>query len=273
MSELSFLYINGLLEILNEDTGAFIVDERALFRPAGLAAFGRSRGGHLEDDPRLGRTVTVQRVESMVAEFAAIEQGMMLQNLGLMAEAMGLGGFPNFANHEYAWFESLGFRMSSMRASRYLSMPGWVGMLLSWTGRDVPVPLPLGLQVEEHWLMRASCPPIFPSMRDAVLSVVEAKFGASGVFRDSLSGHAWKDVQLQKAVPGLSERAIEATVAYCEYVWKRYGRSPATLPPFRTTVGFQACHLDAEFYDRFYRPEALSPAHRADFERCRGAGS
>jgi len=38
---------------------------------------------------------------------------MMLQNLGLMAQALGLGGFPNFANHEFAWFQALGFRMET----------------------------------------------------------------------------------------------------------------------------------------------------------------
>ena len=27
----------------------------------------------------------------------------------------------------------------------------------------------------------------------------------------------------------------------------------AYMPPFRTVLGFQACHLDNEFYDRFYR--------------------
>ena len=31
------LFLNGLLEILNETTGAFILDERNNFRPAGLA--------------------------------------------------------------------------------------------------------------------------------------------------------------------------------------------------------------------------------------------
>jgi hypothetical protein len=39
------------------------------------------------------------------------------------------------------------------------------------------------------------------------------------------------------------------------------------MPPYRTVLGFQACHLDAEFYDKFYRPEALSETVRRDFER------
>jgi len=39
------------------------------------------------------------------------------------------------------------------------------------------------------------------------------------------------------------------------------------MPPYRTVLGFQACHLDAEFYDHFYPPEVLSEPQRADFAR------
>src|SRR5262249_37527570 len=120
INDLTFMYINGLLEILNESTGAFILDERNSFRPAGLAPFARSRGGHLEDNAHKFRVATVRQVEQFVTEFVTIEQGMMLQNLGLMAQALGLGGFPNFANHEFGWFQALGFRMAEMPASQYL---------------------------------------------------------------------------------------------------------------------------------------------------------
>src|SRR5262245_49392512 len=49
INDLTFMYINGLLEILNETTRVFLLDERRNFLPAGLAAFGVSRGGHLDD--------------------------------------------------------------------------------------------------------------------------------------------------------------------------------------------------------------------------------
>src|ERR1043166_3355365 len=128
VNDLTFMYVNGLLEILNEYTGAFILDERNNFQPAGLAKFARSRGGHLEDDPHKGRVATVRQVEQFVTEFVTVEQGMMLQNLGLMAQALGLGGFPNFANHEFGWFQALGFRMEQMPASRYVGA-GWLPAL------------------------------------------------------------------------------------------------------------------------------------------------
>ena len=37
---------------------------------------------------------------------------------------------------------------------------------------------------------------------------------------------------------------------------------PAYAPPLRTVLGFQVNHVDVEFYDRFYRPEALSKSQR-----------
>ena len=37
------------------------------------------------------------------------------------------------------------------------------------------------------------------------------------------------------------------------------------MPPYRTVLGFQASHLDAEFYDKFSRPDALSETQRKDF--------
>jgi hypothetical protein len=261
VNDLTFLYINGLLEIFNETTGAFILDERAGFRPAGLTRFGRNRGGHLENDPRHGKVATIELVERLVTEFVTIEQGMMHQNLGLAAQALGLGGFPNFANHEFAWFKALGFRMGEMAASQYLGIRGPMAWAMKLLGRDHPVPYPLGLEVKGEPLLRAYCPPYFASMREAVQSVAEAKRAS---FQQAKQAGAWA-TEVGDRVPKLSDAAVSATIAYCEYVWNRYGRFPAYLAPFRTVVGFQACHLDAEFYDKFYRPEALSETQRRDF--------
>ena len=88
VNDLTFMYVNGLLEILNETTGAFILDERNSFRPAGLGRFARSQGGHLEDNPHQGRVATLRQVEQFVTDFVTIEQGMMLQNQGPLIARM-----------------------------------------------------------------------------------------------------------------------------------------------------------------------------------------
>ena len=111
VNEFSADYINVLLSAFGEEYGYFVLDERNRFKPAGIGAFARSRGGHLEDDPSRGLTATVGFFETWLYEFAATEQGGILQNLALMTQALGLGGFPHFAAHPFSWFETLGFRM------------------------------------------------------------------------------------------------------------------------------------------------------------------
>ena len=268
VNDLTFMYVNGLLEILNEHTGAFILDERNNFMPAGLSKFARDHGGHLECDPAKGRVATVRQIEQFVTEFVTVEQGMMLQNLGLMAEALGLGGFPNFANHEFAWFQALGFRMEQMPVNRYVGA-GWLPSLaMKLLKRNPSIPYPVGLERDGEVLLKPFCPPYYKSMAEAVRAVVELKFGAKGIYRSAGHGSAWaKHGEVTQQVQPVSEATIQATIAYCEYLWNRYGRFPVHLPPYRTVLGFQACHLDTEFYDKFYKPEALSESQRKDFER------
>ena len=102
--------------------------------------------------------------------------------------------------------------------------------------------------------------------------MVDAKVGSQGIFRGGAIHSAWRDpTAVAKASPAPSEANIQAAIAYCEYVFKRYGRFPAYAPPMRTVLGFQVNHLDVEFYDRYYRPEALSEAQREHLKRCHSA--
>lgn len=268
ISELTALYINALLAAFDESMANFILDERAGYAAAGVARFAKSKGGHLEDDPRANRIITINFVETVVQEFIAVQQGMIAQNLGLAAETMGLGGFSNYANHPYIWFQVLGFRMGEMPGSRFFAMNRAASFALRLLGKDQPVRYPLGLEHDNEPLLKPYCPPYFESMRSAVLAVVEKKFGANGAFRGGARASNWRDSQATSAqISAPSDRAVDATIAYCEYVYSRYGRFPAYSAPFRTTVGFQVSHLDLEFYDRLYRPEALTDAHRNHFAK------
>jgi hypothetical protein len=188
---------------------------------------------------------------------------MMLQNLSLMAQALGLGGFPNFARHEYGWFRALDFRMGEMPASRYLGANRFVSKILRLLGRDSPLPYPLGLERDGTALIKPYCPPYYPTMEAAVCAYVETKFGAQGVFRGGADTSGWREPARATAqIPAPSEAAIAATIAYCEYIYARYGRFPAYSAPLRTVLGYQATHVDVDFYDRFYHPEALTETQR-----------
>jgi hypothetical protein len=264
VAECTALYINLLLCAFDDEFAYFALDERNRYRPAGLARFARSKGGHLRDDPREGRAATVGMLETWVYEFAAVEQGGILQNLGLMTQALGLGGFPHFVAHPFIWPQTLGFRMESPPFSRVGGFGPVLGALLRAARKDLPVPTPVGLERDGAVLLRPFCPPYYRDMREAVLAFVDYKYAqGTGTLRDGGAATAWRDGgAVQAGIPRYPEEAIAATIAYCEYVYARYGRFPANSGPFRTTVAYQAHHLDPDFYDRFYRPDALTETQR-----------
>jgi hypothetical protein len=259
VNELTGLYINVLLSALGEDFNYFILDDRNGYKPAGIGRFARSKGGTLRDDPREGCVATVSYIEAWMAELAAIEQGAILQNLGLMAQALGLGGFPHFAGHPFGWTQALGFRMMEPPLSQIVAAGPVMKAGLKLLKKDVPVPTAVGLESGGKVLLQPFCPPYYSSMRDAVLALVDAKFSpANGVFRDGGRNTAFRDpAAVQAGIPPYTETAIEATIAYCEYVYGRHGRFPAAFGPFRTCVAYQAHHLDPDFYARHYQPQAM----------------
>ncbi len=267
--ETTALTINALLELFGEEMGVFLRDERAWFRPAGVGRFARRNGGHLHDEPRDLRSATIQMTETALLESMATEHGMVLQNLALMTEALGLGGFPNFAHHENIWFQAAGFHMHSMPASRYTGAPGFLSTLARWFGRDPVLEYPVGLEKDNRVLLKPFCPPYYTSMEDAVRSFVQTKFGADGIYRGGVQQSAWLDApSLTGKIQAPSTAAQQATIAYCEYVHRRYGRFPVYTAPFRTIIGFQVSHVDLDFYDRFYEPAALPDSVRASTERA-----
>jgi hypothetical protein len=255
--EMTALYINVMLSFFDDEFAMFAVDDHNGYQPAGIARFGRSAGGHLHDDPAAGRVATVSGLETWICEFCAIEMGSILQNLGLMSAALGLGGFPHFAAHPFAWFQALGFRMEEVLASTLMGLPpGSPGL---------PVPVAVGLEREGNVLLKPFCPPYYKDMEEAVRAFVAYKFApVTGTFRDGGSATGWKDAPaVQAGIPNYPEHTIEATIAYCDYIHRRYGRFPASTGPFRTLLAYQAHHVDPDFYDRFYRPEAFTSLHHS----------
>ncbi len=268
VNELSTLYINILLSAFDDEFAYFLVDDRNGFRPAGIGRFARSKGGHLYDDPKAGRFGTVATLEAWLLEFTALEQGAMLQNLGLMTEALGLGGFPHFAAHPFIWMQSLGFRMEPIPFSKLIGAGAFARLAIKALGKEMPVPTAVGLEAGGEVLLKPFCPPYYPDMEAAVLAYVEYKYAQkTGTFRDGGAATSWKDgAAVQAEIPTYSDKAIDAAIAYARYVYERYGRFPAFCGPFRTVLAHQAHHLDPDFYERFYRPEALG-------ETARGRGA
>jgi len=259
--DMSALFITVLLTLFGEAPGHFVVDERNRFQPAGVGRFARSRGGHLDDDPASGGILPLGLLETWLCELAAIEQGAIMQNLGLAAAALRLGGFQHFAAHPSAWLVALGFRMQDVPLSRIAAAGPVTRGLMRALGKDIPVPTATGLERGGEELLRPFCPPTYPDMEAAVLAYVDYKYApGSGTYRDGGRATAWRDgAGMQAALPRYSDATIAATIACCEYVYGRYGRFPATSGPYRTVMAFQAHRADDAFYAEHYRPGTVWP--------------
>jgi hypothetical protein len=257
VSELTAIYINILLAAFSNDFAYCVFDDRNGFAPAGVSRFGRKHGGALHDDPQQGRFLTISGLEYWLCELAAIEVGAIAQNLGLMSQALGLGGFPHFAAHPYGWPEALSFRMEFPKFSQVAGLGALQRSALKLLRKDMYVPTPVGLEQNGSVLLKPFCPPYYRDMAEAVRALVDEKFAAGrGSFRDGGANTAWRDGrQIQAVIPSCSDTAVEATIACCDYIYRRYGRFPSVHGPFRTVIAYQAHHLDPAFYDRFYRAE------------------
>ena len=159
MNELTALYLNILLSCFSSDFNYFVVDERNGFRPAGIGRFAKSKGGKLHDDPRDGRFMAVGYLESWLFELSGVEVGAIVQNLGLMSQALGIGRLPHFAGHPFGWTQALGFRMEEPKLSRVVAAGAVMRLAMGVLGKDIPIPAAVGLEHHGEVLLKPYCPP------------------------------------------------------------------------------------------------------------------
>jgi hypothetical protein len=147
--------------------------------------------------------------------------------------------------------------MESIPLSRTIGAGRITNGQLQLLGRNILVPTAVGLERNGEVLMNPYCPPYYRNMEEAVLAFVDSKYAAGrGAFRDGGALTGWRDgAAIQAGIPRYSDKAIAATIDYCDYVYQHYGRFPAASGPFRTVLAYQAHHLDVDFYHKFYRPE------------------
>lgn len=268
VTDVTALYLTILFAALGEEFAYFLHDDRDwLARAAGIAKFGKTKGGHLHDNVHDGRVGTIMEIESYLLELCSIEQGLMIQNIALATEALGLGGFPHYGAHRFGWPRAFGFEMRGRTFAEMLHK-GFLGtLLMRLLNKNVTVPQAVGLEHDGVPVLRPYAPPYYPSMEAAVRAFVASKFApGTGIFRNAPGPSPWRDPgTIQGAIPEYSEASIQAVIAYCEYVMKHYGQFPANYAPIRTVMAFQAHHIDTAFYDKFYREGAYTDAHRNHF--------
>ncbi|MBL9155765.1 MAG: hypothetical protein JNK37_25030 [Verrucomicrobiales bacterium] len=274
VSDLTALCLNVLFSAFDEQMALYILDERKGLRPAGIAKFAKSRGGRLHDDPADRRVLTILMLESYLLEFVLAEQAFMGQQMMLLEQGMGLGGWSHFASADpNAWFRELGFTMGSQLLSQTIGAGCLRTWLMTMLGMNASVPFPIGLACEGRELIRPFCPPQYRNMREAVLAFLDQKMANLQSFVPDQPGSAWKDERhVKESIPGFTQPCIDAVIAYCEYVWDTYGRFPAHFGPCRTTLAHQAHHLDLDFYDTHFDSGICTTTQRRHMERWHPEG-
>jgi hypothetical protein len=245
VTNIALLYLNLLLTMFSEDTGYFIVDTDSGNAACGLDQFRRSAGGHLHDDMAKRRMFSLRELDAAICETAIQEQGIVCEHLVLMQQALGLGG----------GIQSVGSGRHLLGMEPHL-YPGLGFHFVIPPGKPLranPVGLP------HVW--EGPTPPFVPSMKDAVTRLVADKFGPNGTYRKP-NEQPWVNPGTAQQVPQHSDRAVDATIAFTDYVLRTYGRFPAHADACKSIVACQTHHLDEDFYATFYPESTLPEAHR-----------
>ncbi|MEW2387912.1 hypothetical protein AB0933_06070 [Streptomyces venezuelae] len=264
--DLSHQYINALMYLLTQpdDVRPTLVDDRNFYRPAGVRKW--VRNGFLNGDIKLP-------LGALGPLRTQIEADLLLQNLMLTAEAMGLG----------AWIHasiSPQIALGDPKFSRaYGRMLGFTFVTPRWRLPDVwrwHVPLPKYADLRSHPvglkspegepLIEAACPPAHRTMASAVDAVIRAKFGPGGTYGDKdVFSRIYKEGYGQRYLAEASEyedRVVECARDICAYILRTHRRFPAHTDAIHVPgVWLQVHHVETEYYDRFFA-DGLTDAHR-----------
>ncbi len=240
-------YINALMYLLTEPDGSrpVIVDDRNFYLPAGVKKW--MRNGFLNESLKIPLGV-------LGPMRTQIEADLLLQNLMLVIQAMGLGGWihasvaPSYlAGNPYAsGHTGLGFRFQKPRF-RFLDLLRWGTFLPSVRAQ------PVGLD----GLIQGMCPPYHKSMAEAVDAVVALKYGPRGIYQDKdYFGRIFQGDGGQKyrqEVPRYDPRVIQCVKDTCTYIYDTHGRFPAHVDAiYFPGVWLQVHHLDLAYYDQLF---------------------
>jgi len=212
--------------------GMQILDDRHDFRPAGTDAWAKS--GFLDPD----NVLPLSHLERQACYFMFSEPAAICQNMFLATEAMGLGGWMHCGVLSREIFEALGFRSVVPQKAKALANP-------------------IGID----GVFEAYCPPFFPNMDAAVDAVLTPLLPDSTVATRRAAPYRISDSQHRSGTVAISEEGIACTKAVCNYIYETYERFPGSVDAMHLMWLMQVHHLDTDFYDRFFRPDAYGATH------------
>jgi len=263
--DMSRQYINGMMYLLTQPKGArpTIVDDRNFYRPAGVKKW--IQNGFVNKSIKLPLGI----IGYMRTQ---IEADLLLQNLMLTANAMGLGAWIHASLSPPILMGDPKFRRQYGNMVDFdWATPRWKPMdLLRW---HVPLPFfanlranPIGLRHQGEYLIKTMSPPNYPTMADAVRTVIADKFGPGGIYSDeALFKRIYQGdfgAEYLKEASSYADDVIACATDICTYIYETHGRFPAHCEAIHAPgVWLQAHHVEDDYYEKFFR-HGLTEAHR-----------
>lgn len=251
ISDATWEYINVLMLLMDEPNSYYLYDDlNGNAEPLKEWA----DKGYLDKT----RAYPLSQLESNMRMITSgTEQAFMLQNMYLVLQAMGLGGWIFTSSVGQYVMAAMGFRFEASEVQGPVK-PLNPGPVMSCVGLD--------------GFFQAYCPPYYPDMGAAVQAVWDAKWGKAGIYKEEGGPVALKDRQsLDKLVTKTPDWCLEASKAFADYVYRTYGKFPAVIDPMEMNIWFQAHHLETDFYDRYYQPGAYHQAIKDHMSVWHGA--
>lgn len=216
-----------------------VIDEQT-GQPAGLEEW--AKPGLLE------LPITERQFEENLLRMADYQMGMLIQNLRLTSEALGLGCwvFGGFCQELLMGgfrpvAKGLGFRYKTYGGRKHFT---GIPRLLEGFG----LPAPWHSSLEE--------------LVDKVLSLRQSKIHVHGPHKPEVSKTIIDHPRLK--VPSW---CVDAAKALVKYFFERYGRYPVHFSPYQMGLNAQVHHIDEEFYQRYCLPGYISPWHKGHFNQ------
>jgi hypothetical protein len=268
-------YINIILNLLSERDGQrpLFIDDWQCFKPADVVeaaewaaiktglvdkqlpyqvvgGLSRAQDGWVNPDIY----VPLGLETSMRVPYEAF---FLLQNLMLLGQAMGVGGWVHssiappyiFQRDTSKGWLGLGFRMQTPAKQWDV-----------WPPLPSTQPNPVGID----GVLEGLCPPYVSSMDAAVDQVLAEKYTGAGpysdlsVFERSYNSESYAQNYLSNAAH-YSPQNVQYTKDICNYIWDTYGRFPAHTDAFYAPgIWLQFSHLELEYYQKFYNPELFA---------------
>ncbi|MFC5823491.1 hypothetical protein [Nonomuraea insulae] len=266
--DLSHQYVNGLMYLLTQPDGArpALVDDRNFYRPAGVRKW--VKNGFLNADLKLP-------LGALGPMRTQVEADLLLQNMMLTADAMGLGAWIHATVHPQIMLGDPKFSRAygRMLGFDFVTPRFHLADILRW---HVPLPKyaalrshPVGLRAGGEHLIKAACPPNHPSMEAAVESVLRAKFGPGGVYTDTQTfARIYKGDYGQRYLTeagGYDQQVIDCVRDVCVYIHETHGRFPAHTDAIHVPgIWLQTHHVESEYYARFFTDGTTEAHERHD---------